>query len=148
MPRPRREQPPTTKGSDRQQLGPNWRGQQFTHWKLRGITAFGPTATRILLLIMDGCDTTLKLAAEMDLSVSGTVSHVRRLRAAGLVRWVTGEPITALVGVPDPLDQPIDYQLTQQAHDLLAQRAKRAGHGGKRNGSDGLRRQRQRPRQQ
>lgn len=110
-------------GLERQQLGPNWRPQQMTHWRKRGIEVLGPSATEILLLIMDGTDTILKLSAAMDMSVSAITGHVRRMQGMGLVMWVRGEPIQAFMSTPwmiDSADEPIDYELTQQAHDLLA----------------------------
>jgi DNA-binding MarR family transcriptional regulator len=121
-----------------QQLGPNWRPQQFTYWKHRGIVALGPTATEILLLITNGHDTILKLAARMGLSISATTSHVNRLKGLGLVQWsrAARKPIVALVGLAThvaTLDDPIDFELTQQAHELLAgddgERNSISGHG-------------------
>jgi hypothetical protein len=93
-------------GSDRQQLGDNWRPQQFGYWRARGIDCLGPSASEILLLIMDGVDNIMTLADKMSLSASVTTGHVRRLCGLQLVSWTfkRGAKITPLVRIVDRSD--------------------------------------------
>jgi hypothetical protein len=83
---------------ERQQLGDNWRPQQFGHWRSRGYDCLGPSATEILMLILDGVVTIRELSNKVGLTPSVTRGHVRRLRGLGLVAWTCNgrDPIRSL----------------------------------------------------
>jgi len=70
-----------------QQLGPNWRPLQFDYWRRRGVDALGPSTTQVLLLVLEGCDSVLKLSTETGLSTAAVSGHLNRLKSRGLVHW-------------------------------------------------------------
>ena len=75
-----------------QQLGDNWKPQQFGHWRTHGYECLGPTATHIFFLILDGTDTITALAAKIGMSPK------LALRLEG--RWrITDTNITTSSGV-------------------------------------------------
>lgn len=60
---------------------------RLNRWRYRGIDCLGPTATEILMLIIDGTSSVTQLSRIMGLSMSATTNHLRRLRGLGLIDW-------------------------------------------------------------